>query len=166
MAGKILQNTMRKHAKTRDAYIDALRGRGISFAAPGSSDARIAELRAELADRGATFRNGGASIVHGWLSPACVECTGNKGSETFSTTFRCHRDCYFCFNRNQADYDYFFEHGCPWEQTLADSKRVNGTLACVGLTGGEPLMRRELPQLLAKIKEGKDARLKARKNAA
>ncbi|MGI6220461.1 MAG: radical SAM protein [Coriobacteriales bacterium] len=140
MAGKILQKTMREHARVRDAYIDALRGRGISFAAPGSSDERIAELRGQLVERGATFRNAGASIVHGWMSQACVECTGNSGSETFSTTFKCHRDCYFCFNRNQADYDYFFEHGCPWEQTLADSKRVNGSIACVGLTGGEPLI--------------------------
>ena len=76
----------------------------------------------------------------GWISKACIECTGNKGSETFSTTFRCHRDCYFCFNHNQADYDKFVREGCPWEEGLARAAETykNG-LAVIGLTGGEPL---------------------------
>ena len=62
------------------------------------------------------------------------------GSETFSTTFKCHRDCYFCFNRNQADYERFFREGCPWEEGLERSAVENERLACIGLTGGEPLL--------------------------
>ena len=64
------------------------------------------------------FKNAGASIVWGWQSKACVECTGNNGSETFSTTFKCHRDCYFCFNYNVADYEKFVREGCPWREGL------------------------------------------------
>ena len=76
----------------------------------------------------------------GWISEACVECTGNRGSETFSTTFKCHRDCYFCFNHNQADYDKFVREGCPWEEGLDRASHTYQSLACIGLTGGEPLL--------------------------
>ena len=69
-----------------------------------------------------------------------MECTGNRGSETFSTTFKCHRDCYFCFNHNQPDYEKFFREGCPWEEGVDRAAAENGALACVGLTGGEPLL--------------------------
>ena len=118
----------------------ALEEKGLAFAEPGAGADRCAALRAELAARGALMRNAGASISVGHLSPACVECTGNRGSETFSTTFKCHRDCYFCFNHNQPDYERFFREGCPWEEGLARSAAENETMACVGLTGGEPLL--------------------------
>ncbi len=122
-------------------YVAALEEKGIAFTDEGAGRARRAELRAQLRDAGAVFRNDGASIVAGWLSDACVECTGCGGSETFSTTLKCHRDCYFCFNRNLADYDSFFAQGCPWEAELSRSAADNdGKLACVALTGGEPLV--------------------------
>ncbi len=122
-------------------YVAALAAKGIAFAPEGAGKERRAELRQALCDAGAAFRNDGASIVSGWLSKACVECTGCGGSETFSTTLECHRDCYFCFNRNLADYERFFKEGCPWEAELARSAADNaGKLACVALTGGEPLV--------------------------
>ena len=113
-----LRAALRHYDEVRDTYLHALAEHGVKFAPAGSSDAEIAQLRGELAKRGAEFRNAGASIRMGWISKACIECTGNKGSETFSTTFRCHRDCYFCFNHNQADYDKFVREGCPWEEGL------------------------------------------------
>ena len=141
MGNAALERALEKYAAIERDYVDALRAKGVKFAPAHASDARIAELRAELRRRGARFVNAGASIVVGWQSRACVECTGTGGSETFSTTFKCHRDCYFCFNHNQADYGKFVREGCPWEETLERSVRENaGRLACVGLTGGEPLL--------------------------
>ena len=87
------------------------------------------------------FRNGEASIVKGGLSPACVACTGPGGSRTFYLSLACHRNCYFCFNPNQQDYDHYLTHDYPWEEELEDFARQAGTSACVGLTGGEPLLR-------------------------
>lgn len=135
-----LRAALRHYDEVRETYLRALAKHGVEFAPAGSSDAEIAQLRDELAQRGAEFRNAGASIRMGWISKACIECTGNKGSETFSTTFRCHRDCYFCFNHNQADYDKFVREGCPWEEGLTRAAETykNG-LAVIGLTGGEPL---------------------------
>lgn len=135
-----LQAALDHYDGVRDTYIKTLEGKGIAFAPQGSgADVRTA-LRGELRQRGARFRNAGASIRIGWVSQACVECTGNRGSETFSTTFECHRDCYFCFNHNQADYEKFFREGCPWEQGLERASHSYKELACLGLTGGEPLL--------------------------
>ena len=67
-----------------------------------------------------------------------------NGSETFSTTFKCHRDCYFCFNYNLGDYEKYVREGCPWEEELqAAYEASGGKMAVLGLTGGEPLLNLE-----------------------
>ena len=140
MANAIMQEALEDHRQTGARYIEALEDKGIVFAPRGKNDEKIRQLRKKLSKAGATFKNAGASIVYGWQSKACVECTGASGSETFSTTFKCHRDCYFCFNYNVADYDRFVREGCPWEQGLEDSREQFSGLAAIGLTGGEPLL--------------------------
>ena len=140
MTNIALQRARAEYAAVGERYISTLSDKGLLFAEEGAGASRIASLRTGLRERGVTFRNAGASLSFGHLSPACIECTGNRGSETFSTTFKCHRDCYFCFNHNQPDYEKFFNEGCPWEEGLARCARENETLACMGLTGGEPLL--------------------------
>lgn len=140
MGNKALDAALAEYAAVGKRYVKALEDQGLVFEEPDAGAARCAELRRALAACGVNVRNAGASLTQGHLSPACVECTGNHGSETFSTTFKCHRDCYFCFNHNQPDYERFFREGCPWEEGLARSATENDTLACVGLTGGEPLL--------------------------
>lgn len=135
-----LHTALAQYELAERRYVEALEGKGLVFEKYNANRARCAELRATLAARGASVRNAGASLSMGYLSPACVECTGNRGSETFSTTFKCHRDCYFCFNHNQPDYEKFFNEGCPWEESVTRAAAENVSLACVGLTGGEPLL--------------------------
>ena len=125
MQNKALKKALESFDEVERRYVRALEDKGLKFAERGSDDVRCAKLRDELRSRGAIFRNGGASIRVGWLSKACVECTGRGGSETFSTTFRCHRDCYFCFNYNLADYGKFVNEGCPWESELKDAYDFN-----------------------------------------
>lgn len=137
---ELLERTLAQYDAIERNYVTALEGHGVKFAERGANQARIDELRAQLREKGAEFKNAGASIVYGWQSKACVECTGDGGSETFSTTFKCHRDCYFCFNYNVADYDKFVAEGCPWQQGLKDAQRQFDDLAAIGLTGGEPLL--------------------------
>lgn len=140
MPNEALNTALAEFDAVEKRYVQTLENKGLAFADKNSDSMLCAKLRARLIERGAVSRNGGASLSIGHLSPACVECTGNRGSETFSTTFKCHRDCYFCFNRNQPDYERFFNDGCPWEEGLERSMAENETLACVGLTGGEPLL--------------------------
>ena len=93
MNNQSMQSALRNFERVEQNYVEALREKGLAFADAHARDEAIASLRADLAERGAEMRNAGASIRVGWLSPACVECTGANGSETFSTTFKCHRDC-------------------------------------------------------------------------
>ncbi len=148
MGGEYCENSALSKAQAEyeaveKRYIHSLEDKGLIFEDAAQSQKRkqhTNELRERLRKYGVVFRNAGASLSVGFLSPACVACTGDTGSETFSTTFKCHRDCYFCFNRNIADYDEFILNGCPWKEGLARCKRENNTLSCIGLTGGEPLI--------------------------
>lgn len=149
-----LSAALRSYDAVRDTYLKALEQHGVVFARPDAGKVERVRLRDELAARGALFCNAGASIRVGWVSRACEECTGNRGSETFSTTFKCHRDCYFCFNHNQADYEKFFREGCPWEEGLDRASRTYKHLACLGLTGGEPLLN--LDDTIAFLKRARE----------
>ncbi len=141
MNNPTLKKALREYESVGETYVKTLQDKGLKFAPAHEDDTQIEQLRSQLETRGAIMRNAGASIQVGWLSKACVECTGSGGSETFSTTFKCHRDCYFCFNYNLADYDKFVENGCPWEEGLEAAKRkTGGKMSVIGLTGGEPLL--------------------------
>jgi pyruvate formate-lyase activating enzyme-like uncharacterized protein len=140
LENEFLSLALEDYARVQEDYLSRLRDKGLVFAPVNSNTLRIRELREKLASRGVEVRNAGASLSWGFLSPACVECTGAAGSETFSTTFKCHRDCYFCFNRNLADYDKYVAQGCPWRDELTSAAQNEPNLACIGLTGGEPLL--------------------------
>ena len=79
---------------------------GVEIAADDGEDA-VERKRDDLRARGARFRNGGRSIVLNRISPACVACKKGTGSATFFISLQCHRDCYYCFNPNQVEYDTF-----------------------------------------------------------
>lgn len=154
MKNTALERARREYYEVERRYIEALEEKGLLFAEPHADDEEIAALRAQLAQRGVIVRNAGASLSIGHLSPACIECTGANGSETFSTTFKCHRDCYFCFNKNQPDYERFFRCGCPWEEGLQRCKTDHESLGCIGLTGGEPLL--DIDDSIAFLKQARE----------
>ena len=120
-------------------YAAALREHGIDLDEKGRAQEEAAALRARLQEKGACFRNGGASIVMGPLSDACVACTGGRGSKTFTLSTACNRHCYFCFNANQADYDTSRVLKTDWQEEL-DAFLAKGDVTHVALTGGEPLL--------------------------
>lgn len=124
-------------------YLGGLRKRGIDLAAPRALDAEISHARERLAVAGACVRNGGASICAGNLSSACVACTGDCGSKTFFLSLACNRDCYFCFNSNQAGHKEQRRLNAAWREELdAYFASIGGAANAthIGLTGGEPLL--------------------------
>ncbi len=141
MEASPLDKALSAYRKVEQNYVQALEEKGLVFCARDSHKERTDELLEQLETRGAKFRNAGASIQMGWLSKACVECTGMNGSQTFSTTLKCHRDCYFCFNYNLGNYEECVANGCPWEQELQTAyEQTGGDMAVLALTGGEPLL--------------------------
>lgn len=120
-------------------FVQALVDGGVAVGDRGAVSSDVSAARSRLRAKGATFRNGGASIVSGSLSQACVACTGDPGSRTFTLSTACNRSCYFCFNRNQADYEQTRSLKASWRDELEDFLE-SGCVTHVALTGGEPLL--------------------------
>ncbi|MFW5942152.1 MAG: radical SAM protein [bacterium] len=96
-----------------------------------------------LQEKGAKLRNIDRSVVVNRISPACVACQKGVGSATYFISLQCHRDCYYCFNPNQVDYDYYSDHQRDLSEELAQARRAGQRIHHLALTGGEPLMHKE-----------------------
>ncbi len=121
-------------------YIDSLAGFGVDFASRDADLPQRQALLKQLRSRGARFRNGGASISTGPLSSACVACADDPGSRTFYLSLACNRDCYFCFNKNQVNYEADRLLKKNWRQEVDEFLEGAVPVTHVALTGGEPLL--------------------------
>lgn len=124
-------------------YLASIEAAGVPLAAEYADQDEVAALFERVANKGAAVRNGGASLCVNGLSPACVACTGDPGSQTFYYSLRCPRNCYFCFNVNQENYQFHLTHDRDWIAEFDEIERQGRTLTHIGLTGGEPLLQPE-----------------------
>ncbi|MEH7251604.1 radical SAM protein [Neobacillus niacini] len=98
---------------------------------------QIQNLKAD----GATFRNNGKSVLSNQkISSACEACQKGSGSYTSFVSLKCHRDCYFCFNKNQDNYQFYLQNQKNVNQELQSLFGQNIELTHLALTGGEPLL--------------------------
>lgn len=112
------------------------------------------EKMEQLSKRGAVVRNDQKSVYINQISPACIACQKGVGSLTFFISLKCNRDCFFCFNPNQEDFDYNYHHQ---RDLIAELKEVKGQglqIDHLALTGGEPLIY--LDESLAFFRESKN----------
>lgn len=93
-----------------------------------------------LLSLGANIRNDDKSLYTTRISPACEACQTGVGSATFFVSLKCHRNCYYCFNPNQAEYDYYTTHTRDLVQELEQVHRQRYRVKHLALTGGEPLL--------------------------
>jgi pyruvate formate-lyase activating enzyme-like uncharacterized protein len=105
--------------------------------------ARNAAQRDHVGARQARFRNGGRSIVLNRISPACVACQKGIGSATFFVSLQCHRDCYYCFNPNQVEYETYTQAERDVVAELEQIAAAGYRMDYLALTGGEPLLHRQ-----------------------
>jgi pyruvate formate-lyase activating enzyme-like uncharacterized protein len=96
-----------------------------------------------LHNLGISLRNNGNSLLAGNISPACVACQTGVGSATFFISLQCHRDCYYCFNPNQEDYDFYQQNTRDVIQELEKIKKGGQRVRHLALTGGEPLLHKD-----------------------
>jgi hypothetical protein len=82
---------------------------GLEMEDPSDSEEKREKLQ-QLRAMGATIRNAAKSVVINHLSPSCEACRTGKDSATFFISMRCHRDCFYCFNPNQENYEYYLDH--------------------------------------------------------
>jgi pyruvate formate-lyase activating enzyme-like uncharacterized protein len=97
----------------------------------------------DLRKKGAVVRNGDKSLYVNRISPSCVACQTGIGSQTFFISLKCHRDCFYCFNPNQENYEFFREHTRDTIDELDDLKKASPRMSHLALTGGEPLLYKD-----------------------
>lgn len=124
-----------------DDFMYQVAASGIEVDTHDYSEATAARI-VELQQKGAVLRNGDRSIYINAISPACVACQTGVGSATFFTSLQCHRDCYYCFNPNQVEYDYFQQHKRNPAQELLQAHGAGQKANFLALTGGEPLLHK------------------------
>ena len=81
------------------------------------------ERASQLEEKGAVLRNQGKSIYINRISPACLACQTGVGSATFFISLKCHRNCYYCFNPYQENYEFFLTHKRDLIQELEEIRR-------------------------------------------
>ena len=95
---------------------------------------------AALKKKGVQVRNDSKSLFVNRISPACQACQTGAGSATFFVSLRCHRNCFYCFNPNQEDYEYFQQNQRDLTAELHQLHDQGERLRFAALTGGEPLL--------------------------
>ncbi|MCC6798977.1 MAG: radical SAM protein [Anaerolineae bacterium] len=125
-----------------DRFMEQIRATGIAIDAQNYAE-EAAQRRERLRRKGAHIRNGGRSIYVNAISPACVACKKGVGSATFFISLRCHRDCFYCFNPNQVDYEFHTSHTRNLVQELDEIAAQGQQMDCIALTGGEPLLHKD-----------------------
>lgn len=123
-------------------FMDQVRAMGLEIESEDTT-ALVAEKIEALRKKGATVRNSDKSIYTNRISPSCVACQTGTGSSTFFISLQCHRDCFYCFNPNQENYEYFREHTRDVIAELDESRASKAALGHIALTGGEPLLHKE-----------------------
>ncbi len=137
-----LRSYAERYVRIYQDFMEQVRQSGMEIDSGGEAgqfEPRVAALHKQ----GAVVRNDSKSIYTKRISPACQACQKGVGSATFFISLKCHRDCFYCFNPNQEDYDYFREHT---RDTVAELKSLHDSRAKVrhlALTGGEPLLYKE-----------------------
>jgi pyruvate formate-lyase activating enzyme-like uncharacterized protein len=124
-------------------FIDGFQAAGIRFSPRNADQPTRDQLLKRLRNGGARFRNGSASVSTGQISSACMACTGDLGSKTFLLSVQCHRDCYYCFNTNQGDFEKHRWSVNDWQSELDAFDRsldAKTPVTHIALTGGEPLI--------------------------
>lgn len=106
-------------------------------AVEGASPDRMAVER--LSKTGRIKDYNAKSLSYGYLSPACIDCRTGENSKTVFHTLTCNRDCYFCANMNQEEYEYYTKNINNAEEEL-DKTMEGKKVSSVALTGGEPLL--------------------------
>lgn len=115
---------------------------GLDFDIPFSYKNEICDLKKNIQLLGGVISNNGKSIHSKWISSACEQCRTGEGSYTSFLSLKCHRDCYFCFNPNQENYEYF-QHEMRDAISEVNEMAAQGYPAThIALTGGEPLLYR------------------------
>lgn len=137
-----LRSYAEQYVRIYQNFMDQVRQSGLEIDSgreAGRYEARVSALH----KKGAQVRNDSKSIYVKRISSACQACKTGVGSATFFISLKCHRDCFYCFNPNQEDYEYYREHTRDTVAELQSLRASQSDVRHLALTGGEPLLQKE-----------------------
>ncbi len=126
-----------------DGFIENIEANGIYFDRRKDIEVECEKIIERIKAKGAEIRNDGASIVINRISTACLACKKGVGSITSYISLMCHRNCYYCFNPNQEEFQYHLHSKREWRSELNEIIKEGKKLTHIALTGGEPLLYKE-----------------------
>jgi pyruvate formate-lyase activating enzyme-like uncharacterized protein len=128
-----------RYLDIQDQFLSQIETTGIEIEQDNHDEEIKASIQ-RLKQKGAILRNDNKSIYINRISSACIACREGVGSATFFISLQCNRDCYFCFNPNQEDYEYFTHHKRNLIEELDQIRILGQDIHHLALTGGEPLL--------------------------
>lgn len=139
---KVLSNYAQLFTSIEENTMESIQSFGLPFERGNKSNERKDKLE-NLRAREAVVRNNDKSIYTNRISSACEACQTGTGSYTSFISLKCHRDCYFCFNKNQEDYTFYLNHEKNANEELTYLINSGYELKHLALTGGEPLLHKD-----------------------
>jgi pyruvate formate-lyase activating enzyme-like uncharacterized protein len=138
----VLREYASTYVKIYQDFMEQVRAMGLEVEAEDTTESVSQKIEA-LRKKGALIRNNEKSIYINRISPSCVACQTGNGSSTFFVSLKCHRDCFYCFNPNQENYEYYREHTRDTIAELDEMRKTNPRMGHLALTGGEPLLYKD-----------------------
>jgi pyruvate formate-lyase activating enzyme-like uncharacterized protein len=153
LKNKGLAGAARLYVDIYRTFLEHIARTGMPVAAercPSVRENRVKSLKM----MGAEALYNGRQIKLNHLSPACGECRTGAESTTFILSLQCNRDCYFCTNRNQENYEVGRLGTADVIQQFDQVLKRNGKMKAAALTGGEPLLfPAECAEFVAHVKK-------------
>lgn len=131
-----------RYVEIHEDFLAQVERFGVPLAAMDERPEVEARLK-RLQEKGAHVRNDERSVYINNISPSCLACQTGAGSATLFVSLKCHRDCFYCFNPNQENYEGFAAQMRNLTQDLQELKHTQTRLRHLALTGGEPLLYKE-----------------------
>lgn len=128
-----------RYVNMYDEFIKAVEESGVKVHA-SEDRAQKAALLEKLEKAGASVRNNGKSVVLNAISPSCEDCRTGFGSSTYILTLACNRDCFFCTNKNQMNYEGGQSRVNDVISDFKNDLKRYKEMKSAALTGGEPLL--------------------------
>ena len=139
----VFRDYARMYVDIYEGFIRQVEEFGLPFDREGAralQEETLREMKALKALPTVRSRCQSASFFYKQLSPACKVCKQGVGTLTSHISFRCHRQCFFCFNPNQANYESHLTRKNDWRRELDSYHQTGQPLTHIALTGGEPML--------------------------
>lgn len=137
-----LKNDAEKYVNQYENFNTYIKSKGIKISEQDYTNQEKTLIN-KLKEHGAYICHNGKSIYYNSISPSCIDCHTGYGSATYIITLKCNRDCYFCTNKNQDDYNEgvnkVYDILSQFKSHLKQYKKMKS----VAITGGEPLLYAE-----------------------